>query len=103
MLGDVCGRGALAATTTARAVAPFMSGPQAVVQAVNHALTKRHGSHGTAFVTLVYGHFTSTKAGLDIDIDDDQAVLVLTDTVRVCYPAEGEPVVRIVLQLRSPS
>ena len=74
MLGDVCGRGALAATTTAlvrhtaRAVASFLPGPEAVVQAVNHALIKRHGSHGTGFVTLVYGHFTPTPAGLDIEL-----------------------------------
>ncbi|WP_330176956.1 SpoIIE family protein phosphatase [Streptomyces sp. NBC_01498] len=74
MLGDVCGRGALAATTTAlvrhtvRAVASFLPDPHAVVQAVNHALIKRHGSHGTGFVTLVYGHFTSAKAGLDIEL-----------------------------------
>ncbi|MFI2780642.1 SpoIIE family protein phosphatase [Streptomyces sp. ALB3] len=74
MLGDVCGRGALAATTTAlvrhtaRAVASFLPGPEAVVQAVNHALIKRHGSHGTGFVTLVYGHFTPTDTGLDIEL-----------------------------------
>ncbi|MEW1613841.1 MULTISPECIES: SpoIIE family protein phosphatase [unclassified Streptomyces] len=74
MLGDVCGRGALAATTTAlvrhtaRAVASLLPGPQAVVQAINHALIRRHGSHGTGFVTLVYGHFTPTSAGLDIEL-----------------------------------
>ncbi|GGW08955.1 hypothetical protein GCM10010264_37370 [Streptomyces globisporus] len=74
MLGDVCGRGALAATTTAlvrhtaRAVASFLPGPEAVVQAVNHALTKRHDSHGTGFVTLVYGHFSPTQAGIDIEL-----------------------------------
>ncbi|MER5882104.1 SpoIIE family protein phosphatase [Streptomyces sp. NPDC001910] len=74
MLGDVCGRGALAATTTAlvrhtaRAVASFLPGPEAVVQAVNHALIKRHGSHGTGFVTLIYGHFTPTAAGLEVEL-----------------------------------
>ncbi|MGW1979611.1 SpoIIE family protein phosphatase [Streptomyces sp. NPDC001889] len=74
MLGDVCGRGALAATTTAlvrhtaRAVASFLPGPEAVVQAVNHALIRRHGSHGTGFVTLVYGHFTPTGAGLEMEL-----------------------------------
>ncbi|MEU6479142.1 SpoIIE family protein phosphatase [Streptomyces sp. NPDC047017] len=73
MLGDVCGRGALAATTTAlvrhtaRAVAPLLPGPEAVVQAVNRALARRHGSHGTGFVTLVYGHFAATETGLDIE------------------------------------
>ncbi|MFJ6700575.1 SpoIIE family protein phosphatase [Streptomyces sp. NPDC091272] len=74
MLGDVCGRGALAATTTAlvrhtaRAVASFLPGPQAVVQSINQALIKRHGSHGTGFVTLVYGHFTPTGSGIDIEL-----------------------------------
>ncbi|MFH9613555.1 SpoIIE family protein phosphatase [Streptomyces pratensis] len=74
MLGDVCGRGALAATTTAlvrhtaRAVASFLPSPEAVVQAINHALIKRHDSHGTGFVTLVYGHFTPTETGLDVEL-----------------------------------
>ncbi|MFF9391239.1 SpoIIE family protein phosphatase [Streptomyces griseoluteus] len=74
MLGDVCGRGATAATTTAlvrhtaRAVAPLLPGPQAVVEAVNRALCDRPGSHGTGFVTLVYGQFTPTPAGLDIEL-----------------------------------
>ncbi|TGN79751.1 GAF domain-containing protein [Streptomyces bauhiniae] len=74
MLGDVCGRGATAATTTAlvrhtaRAVAPLLPGPQAVVEAVNRALCDRPGSHGTGFVTLVYGQLTPTPAGLDIEL-----------------------------------
>ncbi|MFF0386558.1 SpoIIE family protein phosphatase [Streptomyces sp. NPDC004286] len=74
MLGDVCGRGATAATTTAlvrhtaRAVAPLLPGPQAVVEAVNRALCDRPGSHGTGFVTLVYGQFTPTPEGLDIEL-----------------------------------
>ncbi|MFD4789710.1 SpoIIE family protein phosphatase [Streptomyces sp. NPDC058459] len=74
MLGDVCGRGATAATTTAlvrhtaRAVAPLLPGPQAVVEAVNRALCDRPGSHGTGFVTLVYGQFTPTPDGLDIEL-----------------------------------
>ncbi|GAA3487370.1 SpoIIE family protein phosphatase [Streptomyces cremeus] len=74
MLGDVCGRGALAAATTAlvrntaRAVAPLLPGPEAVVHAVNRALTKRHNSHDTGFVTLVYGHFTPTADGLDVEL-----------------------------------
>ncbi|MEU6385943.1 SpoIIE family protein phosphatase [Streptomyces bauhiniae] len=74
MLGDVCGRGATAATTTAlvrhtaRAVAPLLPGPQAVVEAVNRALCDRPGSHGTGFVTLVYGQFTPTATGLDIEL-----------------------------------
>ncbi|MFC1408526.1 SpoIIE family protein phosphatase [Streptacidiphilus sp. N1-12] len=74
LLGDVCGRGAKAATTTAlvrhtaRAVAPLLPGPEAVVRAVNKALLDRPDSHGNAFVTLVYGHLTSTAAGLDITL-----------------------------------
>ena len=74
MLGDVCGRGALAATTTAlvrhtaRAVAPLLPGPDAVVRAVNKALLDRPTSHGTGFVTLVYGHLTPTTDGLDITL-----------------------------------
>ncbi|MFC6986720.1 PP2C family protein-serine/threonine phosphatase [Streptomyces cirratus] len=72
MLGDVCGRGAIAATTTAlvrhtaRAVAPLLPGPDAVVEAVNRALLNRPDSHGTGFVTLVYGQLTPTPDGLDV-------------------------------------
>lgn len=74
MVGDVCGRGAMAATTTAlvrhtaRAVAPLVPGPDAVVDAVNRALLNRPDSHGTGFVTLVYGHLTPTEHGLDITL-----------------------------------
>ncbi|MFF3641114.1 SpoIIE family protein phosphatase [Streptomyces sp. NPDC002564] len=74
LLGDVCGRGAIAATTTAlvrhtaRAVAPLLPGPADVVTAVNRALTNRPGSHGTGFVTLVYGQLTPTPSGLDIEL-----------------------------------
>ncbi|MEU9031162.1 GAF domain-containing SpoIIE family protein phosphatase [Streptomyces sp. NPDC048383] len=74
MLGDVCGRGATAATTTAlvrhtaRAVAPLLPGPGAVVHAINRALVKRPDSHGTGFVTLVYGQLTPTGEGLDIEL-----------------------------------
>ncbi|MFE3687260.1 SpoIIE family protein phosphatase [Streptomyces sp. NPDC059095] len=74
LLGDVCGRGAVAATTTAlvrhtaRAVAPLLPGPVDVVQAVNRALINRPGSHGTGFVTLVYGQLTPTPAGLVIEL-----------------------------------
>ncbi|MEU7414188.1 PP2C family protein-serine/threonine phosphatase [Streptomyces sp. NPDC042638] len=69
MLGDVCGRGATAATTTAlvrhtaRAVAPLLPGPEAVVQAVNKALLDRPDSHGTGFVTLINGHLTPAADG----------------------------------------
>ncbi|MEU5666449.1 SpoIIE family protein phosphatase [Streptomyces longwoodensis] len=75
MLGDVCGRGATAATTTAlvrhtaRAVAHLLQGPDAVVQAVNQALLNRPPSHGTGFVTLVYGHLTPLDdGGLDVTL-----------------------------------
>ncbi|MFI8962752.1 SpoIIE family protein phosphatase [Streptomyces sp. NPDC053493] len=74
LLGDVCGRGAIAATTTAlvrhtaRAVAPLLPGPEEVVAAVNRALVNRPGSHGTGFVTLVYGRLTPTAHGLDIEL-----------------------------------
>ncbi|MGW3361157.1 SpoIIE family protein phosphatase [Streptomyces bungoensis] len=69
LLGDVCGRGATAATTTglvrhtARAVAPLLPEPEAVVRAVDKALRDRPPSHGTGFVTLVYGHLTPTPDG----------------------------------------
>jgi GAF domain-containing protein len=74
MLGDVCGRGAIAATTTAlvrhtaRAVAPLLPGPAAVVQAVNKALLDRPDSHGTGFVTMVYGHLAPAAGGDGLDI-----------------------------------
>ncbi len=73
MLGDVCGRGAIAATTalvrhTARAVAPLLPEPSAVVQAVNKALLDRPDSHGTGFVTMVYGHFAPGDGGLDVTL-----------------------------------
>ncbi|MFC8293928.1 SpoIIE family protein phosphatase [Streptomyces sp. NPDC057242] len=74
LLGDVCGRGAIAATTTAlvrhtaRAVAPLLSGPEAVVEAVNRALVNRPAGHGTGFVTLVYGLLTPAGDGLDVEL-----------------------------------
>ncbi|MCZ4125747.1 PP2C family protein-serine/threonine phosphatase, partial [Streptomyces sp. H39-S7] len=74
LLGDVCGRGALAATTTAlvrhtaRAVAPLLPGPEAVVNAINRALINRPAGHGTGFVTLVYGQLNPTTHGLDIEL-----------------------------------
>ncbi|MFD6417078.1 SpoIIE family protein phosphatase [Streptomyces sp. NPDC060194] len=75
LLGDVCGRGALAATTTAlvrntaRAVAPLLPGPEEVVAAVNGALLARPGSHGTGFVTLVYGQLTPAPDGSGLDVE----------------------------------
>ncbi|MGJ7414602.1 SpoIIE family protein phosphatase [Streptomyces cinereoruber] len=74
LLGDVCGRGAIAATTTAlvrhtaRAVTPLLPGPEAVVAAVNQALINRPAGHGTGFVTLVHGLLTPTEHGLDVEL-----------------------------------
>jgi serine phosphatase RsbU (regulator of sigma subunit) len=74
MLGDVSGRGARAATTTAlvrhtaRAVAPLLPDPTDVARAIHGALTNMHELHGNGFVTLVYGHLTSTEHGLTIDL-----------------------------------
>ncbi|MBF9066735.1 SpoIIE family protein phosphatase [Streptacidiphilus sp. NEAU-YB345] len=59
VIGDVCGRGAHAATTTAlvrntaRAVAPLLPTPGAVADAVNAALLARPDSD-ESFVTLIY-------------------------------------------------
>jgi serine phosphatase RsbU (regulator of sigma subunit) len=75
MLGDVCGRGAIAAATTAlvrhtaRAVAPLLPDPSAVAQAVNQALLNRAESHGTGFVTMVCGDFAAAgDGGLDVTL-----------------------------------
>lgn len=74
MIGDVCGRGALAATTTAlvrntaRAVARLVPDPPAVVSAVNTALLERPRSHGTGFVTLVYGELRPAGDGLAVSL-----------------------------------
>ncbi|MEU6807428.1 SpoIIE family protein phosphatase [Streptomyces sp. NPDC046831] len=74
VLGDVCGRGAVAATTTAlvrhtaRAVAPLLPGPVDVVRAVNRALHNRPPHHGNGFVTLIYGRLTPTPEGLAVDL-----------------------------------
>ncbi|MCT9934883.1 SpoIIE family protein phosphatase [Planotetraspora sp. A-T 1434] len=74
MIGDVCGRGAMAATTTAlvrhtaRAVARFLPDPASVVEAVNTALQERPADHGTGFVTLVYGHLRHDGGRLAIEL-----------------------------------
>jgi serine phosphatase RsbU (regulator of sigma subunit) len=74
MIGDVCGRGALAATitalvrNTARAVAPLLSDPVAVAAAINTALLERVPGSGGDFVTLVYGHLRPRRGRLDIDL-----------------------------------
>jgi serine phosphatase RsbU (regulator of sigma subunit) len=72
VLGDVCGRGAAAATTTAlvrhtaRAVAPLLKDPVAVVKAVDQALQDRYGHQGSELVTLVYGVLTPGPDGLSV-------------------------------------
>lgn len=74
MIGDVCGRGALAATITAlvrhtaRAVAPLLADPVAVAGAINTALLERVPGSGGDFVTLVYGHLLPRGDRLDIDL-----------------------------------
>ncbi|MGW1588543.1 SpoIIE family protein phosphatase [Streptomyces sp. NPDC002386] len=74
ILGDVCGRGAKAATTTAlvrhtaRAVAPLLDDPVHVVQAVDKALNDRHSHQNNGFVTLVYGHLVPASDGLDVTL-----------------------------------
>ncbi|MBJ7902438.1 SpoIIE family protein phosphatase [Streptomyces sp. DSM 110735] len=69
LLGDVCGRGATAAATTAlvrhtaRAVARLLPDPPSVVQAINQALLDHPCDHDGGFVTLVYGHFVPVDGG----------------------------------------
>ncbi|MFF5308176.1 SpoIIE family protein phosphatase [Streptomyces massasporeus] len=74
ILGDVCGRGAKAATTTAlvrhtaRAAAALLDDPVDIVRAVDKALHDRdhHRDHG--FVTLVYGHLEPVADGLAVHL-----------------------------------
>ncbi|CAL9348045.1 SpoIIE family protein phosphatase [Streptomyces sp. enrichment culture] len=74
ILGDVCGRGARAATTTAlvrhtaRAVAPLIDDPVGIVKAVDKALNDRNAHQNNGFVTLVYGHLTPVAGGLAVDL-----------------------------------
>ncbi|MFI1168800.1 SpoIIE family protein phosphatase [Streptomyces sp. NPDC020801] len=74
LLGDVCGRGALAATTTAlvrhtaRAVSPLLPGPVKVVEAVDKALNDRPERLDTGFVTLVHGRLTPGPDGVAVDL-----------------------------------
>ncbi|MFF4016386.1 SpoIIE family protein phosphatase [Streptomyces sp. NPDC001843] len=69
MIGDVSGRGALAATTTgivrhtARAAARLLNDPVAVVAAINDALA-RSTTDEDQFVTLVYGELRRTASHL---------------------------------------
>ncbi|MFH8336402.1 SpoIIE family protein phosphatase [Streptomyces sp. AM6-12] len=74
ILGDVCGRGARAATTTAlvrhtaRAVAPLVEDPVGIVKAVDRALNDRNAQQNNGFVTLTYGHLTPVADGLAVDL-----------------------------------
>ncbi|WP_432003215.1 SpoIIE family protein phosphatase [Streptomyces sioyaensis] len=73
MIGDVCGRGASAATTTgmvrhtARAAARLLRDPAAVVRAIDDALT---GSSVSAdhFVSLVYGELLPGTSPLTLEL-----------------------------------
>ncbi|MEU9443099.1 GAF domain-containing SpoIIE family protein phosphatase [Streptomyces sp. NPDC048304] len=73
-LGDVCGRGAMAATTTAlvrhtaRAVAALLNDPVDIVKAIDKALNDRHAQQNNGFVTLVYGHLTPAPDGLAVQL-----------------------------------
>ncbi|MEZ0070436.1 serine phosphatase RsbU (regulator of sigma subunit) [Streptacidiphilus sp. MAP12-20] len=73
VIGDVCGRGARAATTTAlvrntaRAVAPLLPTPGAVTEAVNDALLARPDS-GENFVTLIYAELRRTREGIAVSM-----------------------------------
>lgn len=73
MIGDVSGRGALAATTTgmvrhtARAAARLLDEPAAVVTAINDALT-RHAADDDQFVSLVYGELRDSPSHLTLNL-----------------------------------
>ncbi|MEY9874519.1 serine phosphatase RsbU (regulator of sigma subunit) [Streptacidiphilus sp. MAP12-33] len=73
VIGDVCGRGAAAATTTAlvrntaRAVAPLLPTPGAVAQAVNDALLARPDST-ESFVTLIYAELRRVRDGIAVSL-----------------------------------
>ncbi|MEG8277303.1 SpoIIE family protein phosphatase [Streptomyces sp. AHA2] len=74
ILGDVCGRGATAATTTAlvrhtaRAVTSLLDDPVDIVKAVDKALNDRHAHQNNGFVTLVYGHLAPAPGGLGVHL-----------------------------------
>ncbi|MGW2650696.1 SpoIIE family protein phosphatase [Streptomyces sp. NPDC001393] len=73
MIGDVSGRGALAATTTgmvrhtARAAARLLDEPAGVVTAINSALTA-NTTEDDQFVSLVYGELRHTASHLTLDL-----------------------------------
>ncbi|MEE4418502.1 GAF domain-containing SpoIIE family protein phosphatase [Streptomyces bugieae] len=72
MIGDVCGRGATAATTTgmvrhtARAAARLLHDPAAVVAAINDALIE--GTSEDTFVSLIYGELRREDGRIVLDI-----------------------------------
>ena len=73
MIGDVVGNGPRAAAVTAvvrhtaRAVAPYVPGPTAVVHAVREALVA--GGDDEVFCTLLYGSVTSLPSGGGVRLD----------------------------------
>jgi PAS domain S-box-containing protein len=72
MIGDVVGNGPRAAAVTAlvrhtaRAVAPYVSGPKAVVHAVREALVA--GDDDEVFCTLLYGSISRAEDGVRLDV-----------------------------------
>ncbi|MFB6438053.1 SpoIIE family protein phosphatase [Streptomyces sp. NPDC056411] len=72
MIGDVCGRGAAAATTTgmvrhtARAAARLLNDPADVVAAINSALTE--STTEETFVSLVYAELRRSATHLTLDL-----------------------------------
>ncbi|MFD8545420.1 SpoIIE family protein phosphatase [Streptomyces sp. NPDC059649] len=72
IIGDVCGRGAAAATTTgmvrhtARVAARLLHDPAAVVAAINDALIE--GTSEDTFVSLIYGELRRADARLVVDV-----------------------------------
>ncbi|MFG2930785.1 SpoIIE family protein phosphatase [Streptomyces achromogenes] len=96
VLGDVCGRGAMAATTTAlvrhtaRAVAPLLDDPVAVVQAVDKALNDRYAQQNNGFVTLVYGHLAPAPDGLAVHlVRAGHTLPLLLDTRHTVHTVEA--------------
>ncbi|WP_433170214.1 SpoIIE family protein phosphatase [Actinoallomurus sp. CA-150999] len=74
MIGDVCGRGAVAATMTGlvrhtvRAVARLRCDLVAIADAVNTALIERSAQHELSFVTLVYGELRPSAGRLNVEL-----------------------------------
>ncbi|HZQ84706.1 MAG TPA: GAF domain-containing SpoIIE family protein phosphatase [Acidimicrobiales bacterium] len=72
MVGDVCGRGAAAAATTAlvrhtaRAEARHLTGPRQVARAINDAM--RDTNDTERFCTAIYGELSVADAGVDVTL-----------------------------------